>query len=163
MGIKWGPQDDDVWTEEAARLGSNEEMKEEGVSCVDQLFEKYYAKFLLWHVKEIQIRGIKVEDDKKSGKCMFFYAFWIALNLYIPNICIYIIYCHILHRDQLMRTLSFLSLLSFFTFFTHRLRSMSCASWFISIFYSYFMLGYICNNTNVNVRTTNKSRSILSS
>jgi hypothetical protein len=67
LGLKWGPQDDEVWTEEVARLGPDEEMKEESVSCVDNIFEKYYAKFLLWHVKEYQIRGKK--EDEKSGKC----------------------------------------------------------------------------------------------
>lgn len=67
FGIKWGPQDEDVWTDELAQLGPGEELEAKSVSKIDSCFENVYAKWMMWSVKVIQCRGNK--DDKLSGKC----------------------------------------------------------------------------------------------
>jgi hypothetical protein len=67
FGLKWGPQDEDVWTDEFANLPDGEEMAEESVSCVDKMFEKVYARCMMHYVAEIQIRSKK--EDEKTGKC----------------------------------------------------------------------------------------------
>ena len=69
FGLKCGVQDEDVWTDELAQspLGPEEVMEKESNSLVNKIFEKFYAKGMMWHVGEVQLRGNK--EDPLSGKC----------------------------------------------------------------------------------------------
>ena len=74
--FKWGPQDENSWSDLNKIDDIGKSIKEESASCVDKIFERWYGRCMLKHICETRCRGsdnaeAKDEHQKSCSVCRF--------------------------------------------------------------------------------------------